>query len=233
MKKSCKIIILSGLILCSFLSAFAQERKVTEQELTTFTDNAYKKLKDKTYRVTMTSESYVSVKDSSPNQLVNAITEYISPDRRHSIYERKVGETMFREETISIGQKEYVKQNNEDWKEISAAGNGSGSGFRGSVINNEKNVVSKYKGNETIKNQKADLYEIVTTRKYSSPNFNSTTVITEKFWLNKDGLFLKRESDTKIDNKKNISHIVWEYEYDLNIKIEDPIIKAKAKQNPK
>jgi len=231
MKKSFNIIILSSLLLCSFINIFAQEKMVSEQEITNLRNNAYEKLKNKTYRVIMTSEGYVNAKDSSPNQFVKGITEYISPDRLHSIYERKTGETTFREEAISIGQKKYVKQDNENWKELLPLGNsagnatgiGSGSGFKTAIIDNEKTVEYKYKGKETIKNQKADLYVVTTMRKYNSPNFKSTTVITEKFWLDKDGVFLKRESETKLNYKKVINHILWEYEYDPNIKIEAPI----------
>ncbi len=236
MKKSFNIVVLSILILCSFINTFAQEKTVSEQDITNLKDTAYEKLKDKVYRVTMTSEGYMNAKDSSPNQFVKEITEYISPDRRHSIYERKTGETTFREETISIGQKKYVRRDNGNWKELSLIGNsagngtGSGSGFKTAIIDNEKTVECKYKGKETIKNQKADLYVLTTTRRYNSPNFKSTTVITEKFWLDKDGIFLKRESETKLDYKKVISHIVWEYQYDPNIKIEAPRIETVDKK---
>lgn len=236
MKNYFNSIVLCGLLFSSLLNVFSQEKSLNEQEFTALRNTASEKLKSRNYRVVMSSESYKSVNDSSPYYFTSEITEYILPDRRHYILERKTELNTTREETISIGQRKYSRQNNEVWKELLPVGNnngggsGSGSGFSGSPLNYEKTIEYKYKGKETVKNQKADLYEVLTTTKYNSPNFRATTIMTERFWFDKDGMFLKTEIESKINNKVN-SHTVREYEYDPKIKIEAPVKDAAGKSN--
>ena len=227
MKKYFNTIILCSLLFGSFLGVFSQKKSTNEQEFTTLRNSASEKLKNRNYRIIMTSESYKNVNDFSPYYFISEITEYISPDLFHHIFERKTEQNTSREETITIGQRKYSRQNNEDWKELPTiennnGGSGTGSGLKGIALNSEKNVEYKYKGRETVKNQKADLYEVSTTRKYNSPNFRATTVMTEKFWFDKDGMFLKTEIEFR-NNNKVTSHTVRDYEYDPNIKIEAPI----------
>lgn len=229
MRKSFNIIILSGFVLCSLLNGFAQEKVVTEEELTALKNNAYGKLKDKIYRVTMISKSYKNASDLSPNYFINEVSEYVPPDRVRRLRETKNEQGASRTEAILIGQKTYVKLKNEDWKELPPLEDKSFGGIKADVSDRQKTVEVKYKGQTTIKNQSADLYEIRVTRKYDSPTFRSITVDIERYWLNKDGMFLKRESESKRDSEKAILHIIWEYEYDPSIKIEAPIIKSAPK----
>jgi hypothetical protein len=233
MKKSLYIIILSGLIICSILSAFAQEKVITEQELTALKETAYEKLKDKTYRVTMTSEGYGKVNDLSSKYSISEVNEYVSSDRHH-IREMKNQQGTTHEESISIGQKKYVKENNKNWRLLPPSESGNKNfGTVGGPLNHEKTVVCKYLGEKNIKNQKADLYEIKTTRKYNNPNLRLTTEDVERLWFNKDGMFLMRESKSRLNDEKVFTKTIWEYEYDPNIKIEAPIIKSESKQTPK
>ncbi len=232
MKKSFYIIFLFGLIFGSLLKVCAQEKIVSEQEVETLKKNAHERLKNKTYRVTMTSEGYENINDPIKTRFIKEITEYLPPDHYYRFYERKGKQSITREETISVGQTKYYRQNNEDWKKLLPVTNSAGNGPGGVPINNEKTIEYKYLGKETVKNQNADLYIVKTTRKYNEPNYKSTTVITEKFWFDKGGFFIKRESETKRNNEKVASHIIWEYEYDLDIKIEAPIIKSETKTKP-
>jgi len=234
MKKSLNIIILSGLLLCSFINVFTQEKTVSEQEINTLKDNAYKKLKGKTYRVTMVSKHYKNLGDASPYYSANEVSEYAPPDRKRDVREvtNEKGTTLT--ETITIGQKRYTRQNKEGWKELKPSDNRSFSTLSGDALGNQTTVEVKYKGKTTIKNQSADLYEITTTRNYNDPRFRSTTVSVERFWFNKDGMFLKKENQSKVDDVKFIVDIVWEYEYDPSIKIEAPIIKSETQnETPK
>lgn len=226
MQKAIYPLIFVGFILFASFHVFAQDKEMTEQEFINLKNTATEKLKTKTYRVKMVGEGYKNVNDSRPSQFTSQITEYAVPDRSHSIYEIKTDQRIFREETISIGQKKYIRRNNENWKELAPELNerGSGVGIKSAVVNHEKNVEYKYKGKKNISKQESDLYEVTTTRKYKTPNYEATNITTERYWFNKEGLFLKTETEFKYNNQKITSHIIWVYEYDPNIKIETPKI---------
>lgn len=233
MKKSFNIIVSSSLIFCSFLSIHAQGKTVSEQELTALINNANKKLSESNYRSISNSKSFKRSSDKTFNQFVTNVVEYISPDHRHTIYEFKSKEMNSRLETISIGQKKYVKRNSEDWKEIAASENEFGFGGQTGNIDGEVLIERKYKGSEILKNQNAELYEIATTRKYNLPNFKYVYTVTERLWFAKNGTFLKKESETREDNGKITYYDILEYEYNpKNLKIEAPIIKTQSKRNP-
>ena len=228
MRKFFNIIILSGVVFSTLMSGFAQERAATEQELNALEKNAYEKLKGKTYRITMVSRHYKNAGDSSPYYFANEVSEYVAPDRKRDVREVTNEKGANRTETISIGQRKYIKQNNESWKELKSSSDRSFGGFTGKTLNHETKVEVKYRGKTAVKNQNADLYEITKIRSYDDPKFRSTTVSTDRFWFNKDGMFLKRENESNVDNVKFIVNIVWEYEYDPNIKIEAPIVKSET-----
>lgn len=233
MKKSFYIIILLGLFLCSLLNSFAQEKVVTEQELNNLEKIAWKKMKDKSYRVTVTFRRYKNVSDSLPNYPSKEVLEYVPPDRKREVREASNEKGTTRTERISIGQKKYIKENNEDWRELQPSK--VRMTVQGDRMEDKKTVEVRYKGQTKVKNQSADLYEKQTTIEYESGNGRTTTVFTsiERFWFGKNGFFLKREFESKKDSEENSSHTILEYDYDSKIKIEAPIVKLETKQNPK
>jgi len=225
------IFILSVFFLCSLLNSFAQEKVVTEQEVTNLKNIAYEKLKSKIYRVTMISKSYKNASDSSPNYFIKEVSEYVPPDRKREVREIIDEKGTTRTEAISIGQSKYLKINNEEWKELSPSVRRTVQGDR---VEDKKTVEVRYKGQTKIKNQSADLYEKQITTEYVSLNGRSTTVhiYIERFWFSKDGLFLKRESESKRDNEEDTLYINWEFDYNSKIKIAAPIIKSETKTKP-
>lgn len=81
---------------------------------------------------------------------------------------------------------------------------------------------------ETVNNQTADLYQIVTNRKYIYPTKNYTDVQTESYWFDASGRFVKILEEYYDGDTKNVSRKTEEYEYDPNIKIEAPVLKTKV-----
>lgn len=206
-----------------FAQITAQNRKVTEQEITSLKNNAYEKLKNRTYRRTMTSESYKNINDKAPYYYVTSILENLPPDKSHYVYENKTIDGTKRTETITIGQKKYQRLNNESWNETASESSGFGGGS-GTLVDTQKTVEYKYLGKKTIRDQDADLYEKKTTTKFESSGKKFTSIYTERFWFSKDGLFLKTENESKDGNDKITSHTIFEYEYNLtDLKIEAPI----------
>jgi hypothetical protein len=216
------LLFLLMLIICGFSNITAQEKKISEQEITTLRNNASEKLKSKSYQVKMNSESYRNTKDSSPYWFIKSTTEY-TLDGYHSVTETRSVEGLKRRETINVGNRRFSKEDNEPWKELSPTqGFGGGSGLQPSSIESETTVEYKHLGKKEIINQKADLYEVKKKTKYKIKDREFLSIYTEKFWFNKDGLFLKTEDESE-NNGKVTSHTVREYEYDSNIKVEAPI----------
>ena len=198
----------------------AQERTISEQEISALRKNASEKLKSKIYRVKMIYESW-NINSSAPDRLINITTEYL-PDRYHNIIEIKTVDGTSHEEAIKIGKRKFVKWNNEAWKELSPAKANDEGDLISLPVAIEVTVECKYLGKRVINNQNADLYEIKTTKKYKFYERVFIPIYTERFWFNQDGLFLKTESETELNNKT--SHTIDEYEYDpKDQKIEAPI----------
>lgn len=232
MKKNNIYLGLLTLVFCISTNISAQDKKISEQEMTTLRKNAAEKLKGKSYRVKMTSESYRNVNDSAPYYFTEDISEFVPPDSYRDVFERKTVDGTTRSETIRIGKRKFVRLNNQAWKEISETEIGFGSGGgQGKPVESETSVEYTYKGKRFINNQNADLYEILTVREYKDSK--SITIYTEKFWFSREGLYLKTENEFGY-NKRVTSHTVREYEYDPKIKIEAPILTAdqKNRSNP-
>ena len=224
MKNNIVIACLLILIFSLFSSVSAQEKKISEQEFVALRKNASEKIKDKSYRVKMTSESSTIVTDPAPSWFTTSIIELTS-DGYHNVYETKSADKVTRNEEIKVGNRKYTRLNNDAWKEVTTvtSQNGSGSGIvTVTLAKSEKNVEWKYKGKKSLNGQNTDLYEVKTTTKFKLKDKDITSIFTERFWLSQDGLILKTESESE-RNKKVFSHTVYEYEYDPNIKIEAPI----------
>jgi hypothetical protein len=172
--------------------------------------------------VKVNSESYSEAKNSKQTSFTSEIREYAPPDNSYTIFERKTDKGVIREEQISVGQKKYIKQMDGSWREIPFENRVvGGSAIAAESIENEQNIEYFYKGKKNISNQMADLYEEKTTRKYK--NLNLETVLIKRYWFDQNGMFLKNETESKVNNKVNYLMIL-EYEYDPNIKIVAPKI---------
>jgi hypothetical protein len=222
-----------GLILSiSFLlSVSAQNRVVTKEEIETVKSNASQKLKKISY-ISFTSEK------TGKNEK-KTIYEFVPPNREHFIindyiisvrsiqsdirdimpkYEFKIIPTYG--EWIYIGEKVYFRNGaKKQWAEIapdsignSSFGSGTGSGSQKPTITTEYKLTP----NQFVRGHDTDLYEVIISIQYSS---GKPSIESYKYWINKNGLFAKTQS-ISIANET-----IVDYLYDLDLKIEAPIVK--------
>lgn len=211
----------------TFSGVSAQENILTTEDLdiviNDLVNTANQKIKDKTRRVTTTS-TFSTIGSEVSTRKYKTIWEIIPPDREHFVSENESVEGVKRYEFIRIGDKRFVRENNGEWKEESGNGRGSGNGAGAgidAVI--ERTVERRVKKGETVNNQTADLYEIVTVTKYIYPNKTITNSWKQSYWIDKNGLFVRTEDEFQNGEANTISRTVRDYEYDSNIKIEAPI----------
>ena len=208
-----------------FTNISAQKQSFTEDELQNLRSNADEKLKTVSHR-------RITVRYNSGGRGFSSMSvfEFIPPNRSHTITQRKTGKGIVMEEWISIGEKAYYRKANEEWqvaKEETVSGRGTGFGSGAKPIKTiEYNLIR----GQTIKNQKADLYETVTTETYNLENNSYSNTFIKRFWFDEKGLLLKTEEQNKHKSTIQTYNITVDYEYNpKNLKIEAPIKSEELK----
>jgi hypothetical protein len=218
------------LMFCAILSVSAQENQFKPEDLQALIKSASENLKGKTYRVT--TKTVYSNQGSIDAMTQKTITEYLPPDREHFISETETSEGVERYETISIGERKYIKNDKGIWQEmrtiINGNGMGSGSGDGSGDYKIETTVERKLIKSDIVGKQKADLYETVTTTRIIYPMKTFTSVSKESYWFDRNKLFVKRES-VQTSQGETIYFDTKTYEYDSKIKIEAPVTGVKTK----
>jgi len=211
-----------------FLSAgliFAQEKKITAAEMTAVQNKAKEKLNGQRYRVRMTSGVYQNPNSKTPSWSGKTITEY-APEGIHSITEANDNGQRSRRETITLGERRFVKTNDEAWKELSSGQEGGGGfvnmGTTVPVSKEDKSIEYKYLGKKSVDNREAEVYQIKTRLNIASNFTTGVSVSTERFWYDADNRLIKTERESRF-NDKPVQDMVLLYEYDPTIKIEAPV----------
>lgn len=220
MKKSLTISCLLLFVFLSVLNVLAQEKTITEQEFFDLGNKADQILENSTYRKKITSKSFINKNDSEPDS-VEITTYEKNSDGYRKIVEIKSAGTNARTEEIKIGDQKFIRKNNEKWRKALPEDRAIGVIMRGET-EGEKSFEYKYLGEVEINKQKADLYEMKGFVKYNSADSERTNHILDRFWFDKQGRKLKVERLREI-NGKITPFVIFEYEYDPNMKIEAPI----------
>lgn len=205
-------LVLSGFVLMSFIQNIsAQNKTFTEKELEILKQNVADKLETISYRS-------VSLENNGINER-KTIFEFVPPNRKHIVV--TIPDENFYEEWIYIGYKMFYRDNAKGkWKKNAP--------FEATVIgssNGEPPTITKeYKltPNQIVNQIESDLYEVITTYRYSGKP--DPFVYQEKYWINKNGLFAKTHF------LSSVSEETIDYEYGLNIKIQAPIIRKPKKK---
>lgn len=239
-----KGLILSASLLASvFLNVSAQNKAFTEQELETLKRNAAEKSKTVKYR-SVTSKKYGKTEEQ-------IIYEFVPPDRKHFIIKKKspaseigsgtdlltgkprailrIAAVDSYDEWIYIGEKIFYKDGEKKmWKQITPSPvsgiGGYGYGTGDGTSSEKPTVTTEYKltVDQFVNQQAADLYEVTVSHRYS---FSSApSVYSYKYWINKNGFFAKVQ-EVGVAGEKTV-----DYEYNPNIKIEDPLLKKTRKK---
>ena len=218
MKKTISIAII--LVFCAFLNVSAQkttetqEKKITDAEFKAVQKKSDDQTAGKNYRLKRSSKTYKRT-DNSLSRYFNETVEYMLPDASRSVLENaSAGEKPTMTETIQIRENLYTRINNGSWQ-MSSNRNNSQTQISGDSVEHI------YKGTVDLSGKKAVLYESKYTNKISKGGRDFVTTTKVKNWFGTDGVLLRTEEE--IETPNTITRKVFEYEYNVNIKIEAPI----------
>lgn len=223
------VIYLLIMVAAAVFEANAQKTPETfnQETLERLIKTASKKLENEKYRLTTGSQSFRSG-NSVSNYTQKTVTEVIPPDRRHYYQETLTNGNTSSYETITVGENFFYRFNGGEWK---TGGFGSGTGIgSGSGTGVEKRITIENRTdrnfirNVTVNGQTADLFEIINTLKYTFRS-NTYSVITKStYWFDREGRFIKTVYDYENTELGIISNSTKDYEYDIDIKIEMPLV---------
>lgn len=183
----------------------------------------------KVFRHTSVNEKFANGNDI-PVEYEKNIVERLSADRSRFITEIRTKKGIEREELITIGNERFIRENDGEWKILVPTGLGRGEGSLGGKGENDPKVEyiieKNLDRNATINGQKVSHFEEITRSTYTYPTKIEKKVNTLSYWFNADGLLVKRLDETKNETTKEISRETDYYEYDIDLKIERPILSG-------
>jgi len=221
MKNKIQIIIVSLIVFLNAALIAGQEKTIEKANFLEITAKAEEKLEGKTYRKTTVNETFVA-RDSKPLKSSKTIFETIPPDRTRWIRDDETGKL----EAITIGAKRYIRKNGGEWKENYGGGVGNGIGC-GARIESESYTVIE---NTKLDGKTVNLYEMKKKLTNVSCGEDSRDQVwLERYWITKDGMYLKTEDEYEYVGEHSFRRSTAIYEYDPNIKIEAPVLSKETK----
>jgi hypothetical protein len=206
-----------GFLIFGLLSADVALSQSKPIEKTQYNEKVVKSINDlrgKTYRSTTIEEKFIE-DNTKPIKSMTTVYEILPPDRNRWILVTETG----KKEVITIGQKRYVRVNSGKWQDGESSRLSSGK--RGvAAVESETYRLNE---NEKLNGEEVLLYEEIINSKSSSDGGENREIYTNKFWINKNGLLLKTQTDIEEISKEFITRTTTVYEYNPNIKIEAPI----------
>lgn len=218
-----KIVLCLTLFLFGFTCVFAQQKTISQAQFdTAISNNSPDKWKGKSYRLTTASESRVEGRPQT-DYYSKSIIEYASPTISRFAHESNFGPGNSKREAITIGNKTYIRNGNEVWKEGKFEN-------KSQPINDSAKADSQFEyrflGTEQINAQTANVYAKIEKRKRtdSANNKETFSTITNKYWLGENGMILKSdmEMESRTGETKHHSRVTQIWESDPNIRIEAP-----------
>jgi hypothetical protein len=211
-------------IFCLNIISEAQERKISEQEMTELRSKS--SLVNRSYRLRRFSESFTK-KDGKMSFYSDETTKYAANGDFHSIIKSgRTKENITRTEIIKIGDRTYELMFDGKWIESTTIcqllffpGLLTDDDRRESTLKIKTFSNHFYKGKVTFDNQEFDLYESK-IETFDKKSRNISTVV-QKNWFDRDGLLVKTEE--RLKGKFGLSNRLFEITLDVNIKIEAPV----------
>lgn len=230
-----KLILTAACAAIFALNVSAQEENdFKEEDLQTRLKMAQQKLETATHRATIDYAFYTNDK-GVPDLAEKTVREVVPPQKsEHSATERKWADgSTTRSEYVRVGARQFARENGGEWNELKNAdgygyGIGSGTGSGNSQMKIERNVERSLKKGERVGDRTVDLYETVTTVRYVYPSKTRTEISRDSYWFDADGRFVKTENEYSDSEARTHSTNTKIYEYDVEIKIQAPRVKAKA-----
>ena len=231
-----KSILCIGLVLFGFIGVFAQEKTIERADFDAVYQNSTNKWKGKSYRMVITTQSGTEGKPHT-DYSSKSIIENASNTTSRVIYENSFQSKTKKSEKIRIGDKTYLREGNEEWKEVtleveSQPQPGNKIPNTDNQVNNQVDSQIEYKflGSEKLDNQITNVYAKIERQKVinSTNNKETHSVATTKYWFGEDGIILKLDMEMDSQTGETIFHTrltqVWEL--DPSIKIEAPNLNA-------
>lgn len=205
---------------------FAQKREVTKADVEKLEMKANALLETVPHR---DKHSILGYPDSraEPNYSSIFITDKLPPDRSYTRYEKKSEKGLEREEWMKIGETRYAKEGDTPWKVEKPEPPGPrpiGSTLTADPSKGpEITVKYEYLGEKELNGIRIDVYQITTTRRFRRTQGDLLNPTVKTLWFDKNGRLLRSQTDTTNNFSKRLDRTLYEYEYDLVIKIEPPI----------
>ena len=216
------------LILFGYIGVFAQEKTIEQAEFDAVYQNSFEKLKGKSHRIIMTTQSSVEGRPQTDFSS-KTVLEFASPTTSRTTYESSFQSVNKKTETIRIGGKTYTRKESDVWKEENPKVK-SQPGNKLTRVDNEVDNQIEYKflGSEKLNNQSVNRYAKIAGKKLvnSANNKETLSITTTKYWFNEDGMLLKSDMEMESRTREMVFHTrltqIWEL--DPNIKIIAPTL---------
>lgn len=212
------IVIAMALVWC--VNAFGQQKEISEADFRALEARAQSLRNATSYRFTVTREQFEN--KAKPGKITYVrIWEQQLPDQWREVEEKTTGQIVEREERIWDGNYLYEKSNNGPWKKYNGGGSGGADIETGQITTNYY-----YIGKETAYDRETDRYEVQRTRTMRKPGKPDAVVEVRKTiaWFLADGKLIKKQIETEIQNRNELSKETTVYEYEpKDLKIVAPI----------
>ena len=191
----------------------AQKRAITDAELISARQNAFKKAEEANCRVVSTDKEFSNGVLKKTDQYV---WEYAGSDRSRRYHHSDVGGKISEGETIRIGTTIYERENGGPWQKQDVTALGYGSGGSGTV----KELTQTTKEHVDFNGKPATLYEDFRVEQ----QVDSLIYYKSQVWIDDSGFLLRRESSSGSLSPFTVNHQSESaYTYDPKIKVEAPI----------
>jgi hypothetical protein len=214
-------------------SASSPKKSYRDSDLDELKKRAEEQFEGRVFRITTISETFKKG-GKMLTYYEKSINENLPPERSRFRVEKKTASGTKSIEYIDIGSDRYVRENDGEWKIFEptgsgqGSGNGSGSGSGPKIeYTEEKNLVS----GEMINGQLTDRYEEILRYTFTYPDRVEKRTMIESYWFNKAGLFVKKLLETRDETDNTADRTTTNYEYDFNLTIERPVVRAEKKTN--
>ena len=210
-----KAVLVIFVCLCFTFSAYSQQRRIINgDEFFSTVENAEKKSRVFPRRHLVTGENY---SNGEIVKTTNFLWEAVSDERQRIVSVEKVGTTTSKLETIEIGLDVYKRVNDGAWRKEEWKYNHGVTEERSELLGCSETAVES----TVFRNQNARIFETFQI----GTEGGALTYTQERFWIDGNGNLLKQETIYGLLNPRSIiSRRELIYEYNVNIKIEAPIL---------
>jgi len=211
-------------VLFGSVSAWSQERVLSEEEFDRITVAANSASYVAPYRITMRSEHFERSRGNQSIMSVTETSEAQSEDRRRILRITIEAGITRKVENITVSSDSFERIDDGPWKRLEKNG-GSANRFTvvGDIPLRKTEFTFRYLGKDLVNSISADLYESRKFREYEGSSFHRAYTVVTRFWVHSNGKFLKKDSETfEADGSLSFRMSTY-YEYPAKIRIEPPI----------